>query len=74
MPPGSHRDPQTHPQFVPGFGPHLQPQGGVSVGAWPPLLSPPSLLGLHPTGANGCGLIILSVLGNSIGLAVNKGF
>lgn len=55
----------------------LTARGRRVCGGLPPLLSPPSappLLGLHPACAYGCGLIILSVLGNSIGLAVNKGF
>lgn len=64
-PPASHRDLQTDPPSVPQMGscPRFwatpPPQGGVSGG---------------PAWTEGRGLIILSVLGDGISLAVNKGF
>lgn len=63
--------PQLEP--LPGFGPYgilsearLQGPG--------PSAEPPTSLGWLPACAEGCGLIILSVLRDGVSLAVNKGF
>lgn len=62
--------PARHP--CPDLGHHSP--GGVCVWGGGAASVPKALLGWLPAWAEGCGLIISSVLGEGVSLAVNKGF